>query len=59
MSGTIPPLPQYAFMEWYSVKVQEQLYLLPYFLKLTARAVGSQTLLFGERSSESVSNAMK
>jgi hypothetical protein len=27
MRGDIPPLPQYAFMAWYSVKAQGQLYL--------------------------------
>jgi hypothetical protein len=27
MSGTIPPLPQYAFMAWCLVKAQGQLYL--------------------------------
>jgi hypothetical protein len=27
MRGTIPPLPQYAFMAWYLVKAQGQLYL--------------------------------
>jgi hypothetical protein len=27
MSGTIPPLPQYAFMAWCSVKAQGQIYL--------------------------------
>jgi hypothetical protein len=27
MSGAIPPLPQYAFMVWCSVKAQGQLYL--------------------------------
>jgi hypothetical protein len=27
MSGAIPPFPQYAFMAWYSVKAQVQLYL--------------------------------
>jgi hypothetical protein len=27
MSGVIPPLPQYAFMAWCSVKAQGQLYL--------------------------------
>jgi hypothetical protein len=27
MSGAIPPLPQYAFMAWCSVKAQEQFYL--------------------------------
>jgi hypothetical protein len=32
MSGTIPPLPQYALMAWCSVKTQGQLYLyLSYF----------------------------
>jgi hypothetical protein len=30
MSGAIPTFPQYAFMAWYSVKAQEQLYL--YFI---------------------------
>jgi hypothetical protein len=30
MCGAIPPLPQYAFMAWCSVKVQGQLYLLPF-----------------------------
>jgi len=29
MSGAIPPLPQYAFMAWCSVKAQQQLYLYP------------------------------
>jgi hypothetical protein len=28
MCGTIPPLPQYAFMAWCSVKAQRQLYNL-------------------------------
>jgi len=27
MSGAVPPLPQYAFMAWCSVKAQGQLYL--------------------------------
>jgi len=27
MRGAIPPLPQYAFMAWCSVKAQGQLYL--------------------------------
>jgi hypothetical protein len=27
MSGAIPPLPQYAFMAWWSVEAQGQLYL--------------------------------
>jgi len=26
MSGSIPPLPQYAFTAWFSVKAQGQLY---------------------------------
>jgi len=30
MSGAIPPLPQYAFMAWYSIKAQRQLYLYLY-----------------------------
>jgi hypothetical protein len=30
MSGVIPPLPQYAFMAWCSVKAQGQLYLYIY-----------------------------
>jgi hypothetical protein len=33
MSGAVPPLPQYAFMAWCSVKAQGQLYIyltLPY-----------------------------
>jgi hypothetical protein len=31
MSGAIPPLPQYSFMAWCSVKAQGQLYFtLPY-----------------------------
>jgi hypothetical protein len=30
MSGAIPPLPQYAFMAWCSVKAQGQLYLYLY-----------------------------
>jgi len=29
MCGAIPPLPQYAFKAWCSVKAQGQLYLLP------------------------------
>jgi hypothetical protein len=28
MRGAVPPLPQYAFMAWCSVKAQGQLYLL-------------------------------
>jgi hypothetical protein len=30
MSGPIPPLPQYAFMAWCSVKAQGQIYLYLY-----------------------------
>jgi hypothetical protein len=33
MRGAIPPLPQYAFMAWYWVKAQGQLYVL-YWLKM-------------------------
>jgi len=29
MNETIPPLPQYAFMAWCTVKAQGQFYLLP------------------------------
>jgi hypothetical protein len=32
MRGATPPLPQYAFMTWYSVKAQGQLYPLPLYL---------------------------
>jgi len=31
MSGTVPPLPQYAFMVWRSVKAQGQIYLYYYY----------------------------
>jgi hypothetical protein len=32
MRGAIPPLPQYAFMAWCSIKkAQGQLYLLPFY----------------------------
>jgi hypothetical protein len=34
MSGAISPLPQYAFMEWGSVKAQRQLYLYLYLYLL-------------------------
>jgi hypothetical protein len=30
MRGAMPPLPQYAFVAWYSVKAQGQLYLYLY-----------------------------
>jgi hypothetical protein len=33
MSGTIPPLPQYAFIAWCSVKAKGQLYLYLYILE--------------------------
>jgi hypothetical protein len=32
MSGTIPPLPQYAFMTWFSVKAQGQLFTVYKFV---------------------------
>jgi hypothetical protein len=35
MSGAIPPLPQYVFTVWCSVKAQGQLYL--YLLKTTKK----------------------
>jgi hypothetical protein len=35
MSGAVPPLPQYAFMAWCSVKAQEQLYLSPLSSQIT------------------------
>jgi len=39
MSGTIPPLPQYAFMALCSVKAQGQLYLCLYmWLKMRPRS---------------------
>jgi len=33
MSGAIPPTRQYAFMAWWSVKAQGQLYLLQAILE--------------------------
>jgi hypothetical protein len=30
MHGAIPPFPQYAFMEWYSVKAEGELYVYLY-----------------------------
>jgi hypothetical protein len=35
MSGAIPPLPQYPFMAWCSVKAQGQLYLYLYVQCIT------------------------
>jgi hypothetical protein len=37
MSGAVPPLPQYTFMPWCSVKAQGQLYLLNNKFLLPAR----------------------
>jgi len=34
MSGAVPPLPQYAFMTWCSVKAQGQLYLYLSFWRM-------------------------
>jgi hypothetical protein len=52
MNGSIPPLPQYAFMAWCSVKAQEQLYLLqsynsllPCYLKLDSIEVVDAALV--------------
>jgi hypothetical protein len=42
MSGAIPPLPQYAFMAWCSVKAQGQLYLLYIMKELTAFLVAHE-----------------
>jgi len=39
MGGAVPPLPQYAFMAWFSEGAQGQLYLLPVYkmmIKLTS-----------------------
>jgi len=36
MSGAVPLLTQYAFMEWYSVKAQGQLYLYLYLYFMTS-----------------------
>jgi hypothetical protein len=35
MSGAMPPLPQYAFMAWCSVKTQGQLYLYLYYHRIS------------------------
>jgi hypothetical protein len=43
MSETIPPLPQYAFMAWCSVKAQGQLYL---YLYLYLYKVNNETFGF-------------
>jgi hypothetical protein len=40
MRGALPPLPQYAFMAWYSVKAQGQLYLYVTLYKLLVCADG-------------------
>jgi len=39
MSGAIPPLPQYAYMEWCSAKAQRQLYLFTFTLPCTTQLV--------------------
>jgi hypothetical protein len=43
MSGDIPPLPQYAFMAWWSVKAQGQLYLYPFTLYLAIENTKTNT----------------
>jgi hypothetical protein len=46
MSGDIPPLPQYDFMVWCSVKrkAQGQLYLLPFAKKIEQKCTNMATL---------------
>jgi hypothetical protein len=36
MCGAIPPLPQYAFMAWCSVKAQGQLHLYKFYIACTS-----------------------
>jgi hypothetical protein len=45
MSGVIPPLPQYAFMAWCSVKAQGQLYFILLYHKTTEKRQGISTHL--------------
>jgi len=40
MSGAIHPLPQYAFMAWYLIKAQGQLYL--YSTRATRIHIGAE-----------------
>jgi len=41
MSGAIHPLPQYAFMAWYLVKAQGQLYLFIFYYTVSeAKNIG-------------------
>jgi hypothetical protein len=44
MSRAIPPLPQYAFMAWYSVKAQGQLYSYLYLMRTSMKNKGFKTL---------------
>jgi hypothetical protein len=52
MNGAIPPLPQYAFMAWYLVKAQGQLYL--YLLPVDLYEYESYLALWEEGSWERV-----
>jgi hypothetical protein len=45
MSGVIPPLPQYAFMAWCSVKAQGQLYLYLYMNVNTVKSTKNRTCI--------------
>jgi hypothetical protein len=47
VSGAIPPLPQYAFMAWCSVKVEGQLYLDLYMLLCIRRAALPSSVTVG------------
>jgi hypothetical protein len=54
MNGAIPPLPQYSFMAWCSVKAQGQLlcsFHLPHLVHATARFILPDLItliIFGE-----------
>jgi hypothetical protein len=37
MSGAIPPVPQYAFMAWFSVKARGKLYVFTFTFGLLKR----------------------
>jgi hypothetical protein len=46
MNGAIPPLPQFAFMAWCSVKAQRKIYLLP--LPFNSKSMSSGPQKFSE-----------
>jgi hypothetical protein len=46
MSGAIPPFPEYAFMAWYSVKAQGQLYSFNLYQILTSDKLQGRTPLY-------------